>query len=93
MGKPVVATNVAGSNELVEDGKTGFLAPVGDTAACATAWGRLTGDALLRRHMGQAGRRRVRECYDVRRMVHQVEDLYSKLLEESWQRQHQLIPA
>lgn len=93
MGKPVVATNVAGSNELVADGETGFLVPAGDTGACAAALGRLALDAFSRRVMGDAGQRRAREYYDVGRMVRQVEDLYRKLLEESWQQQHQLSPA
>jgi glycosyltransferase involved in cell wall biosynthesis len=93
MGKPVVATNVAGSNELVQHGKTGFLLPPGDVAACAVAFSRLASNPALRRAMGQAAQRRVREHYDVGRMVRQVEELYRNLLEESWQQQRQLIPA
>jgi glycosyltransferase involved in cell wall biosynthesis len=93
MGKPVVATHVAGSNELVRDGETGVLVPAGGVAECAVALGRLAGDAFLRRAMGQAAQRRAREHYDVRRMVRQVEDVYWKLLEKTWQQQHRLIPA
>jgi glycosyltransferase involved in cell wall biosynthesis len=93
MGKPVVATNVAGSNELVWNGRTGFLVPAGDAKGCAAALRRLASDASLRQAMGQAGQRRVHEHYDVGRMVRQVESLYRKLLEESWQQQYQLIPT
>ena len=93
MGKPVVATDVGGSSALVEDGKTGFLVPAGDTAACAAALARLAGDSSLRNSMGQAARVRAQEHFNVARMVRQVEHLYRKLLEESWQQQHQLIPA
>jgi glycosyltransferase involved in cell wall biosynthesis len=93
MGKPVVATDVAGSNELVRDGETGFLVPSGGVAECAAALGKLAGDAFLRRAMGQAAQQRAREHYDVRRMVRQVEDVYRKLLEKTWQQQHRLIPA
>jgi glycosyltransferase involved in cell wall biosynthesis len=93
MGKPVVATNVSGSNELVQHGETGLLLPAGDDAACAEALGRLAGDPALRRAMGQAAQRRVREYYDVGRMVRQVEELYWDLLEETWRQQRQLIPT
>jgi glycosyltransferase involved in cell wall biosynthesis len=94
MGKPVVATNVAGSNELVEDGKTGYLVAPGDVAGCAAALRRLAVDPSLRHTLGEAGYWRARDHYDVGRMVRQVEDLYRKLLEESWHRQqHQLIPV
>lgn len=82
LGKPVVATNVAGSKELVQDGETGLLIPCGDVDACAAAVRKLAGDPVLRRAMGAAGRQRVCEHYDVGRMVRQVEDFYWKLWEK-----------
>jgi glycosyltransferase involved in cell wall biosynthesis len=93
LGKPVVATHVAGSRELVEDGSSGLLVPAGDAESCAAALRKLATDTSLRRVMGIAGLRRAREHFDVGRMVRQLEDLYRKLLEDSWQRRHQLIPA
>lgn len=79
-GKPVVATNVSGSRELVVDGFTGFLVEPGDSASAAAALQRLAEDSLLRRAMGLAGRQRAREQYDVTRMVRQVEGLYRELI-------------
>ncbi len=82
MGKPIVATNVSGSNELVADGLTGFLVNPGDAERAARALRDLAQDTLLRRAMGLAGRKRVRERFEVGRMVRQVEDLYRELTEE-----------
>lgn len=57
-GLPVVATRIAGSEELVIDGETGLLVPVRDPAALAVALRRLLGDAALRQRMGAASRAR-----------------------------------
>ena len=55
--KSVVATNAGGTAEMVEDGVTGFVTPVDDTPALASAMDKLLIDADLRRQMGEAGRR------------------------------------
>jgi glycosyltransferase involved in cell wall biosynthesis len=55
LGKPVVATRVAGIPEQVEDGRTGFLVEPGDFIALADALQRLAADPSLRRSLGQAG--------------------------------------
>lgn len=55
-GTPVVASNSPGIRESVRDGVTGFLAPHGDVAALAAAFGRLAASADLVRTMGQAAR-------------------------------------
>lgn len=55
-GTPVVASNSPGIRESVRDGITGFLAPHGDVAALAAAFGRLAGSAALVQTMGTAAR-------------------------------------
>jgi glycosyltransferase involved in cell wall biosynthesis len=57
--RPVVATRVGGNGELVANGETGLLAPVGDAAAIADALVGLLKDAGTAGAMGEAGRRRV----------------------------------
>ena len=47
-GVPVVSTDVGGVRDVVEDGRSGFLVPPGDTAALAAALDRLTADRELR---------------------------------------------
>jgi len=81
-GKPVVATRVGGIPELVEDGLTGILVPPQDPQALAAAIVRLVQDAELRRKMGEAGRRRALEQFDIRKTARQYEKLYLKLWEE-----------
>lgn len=56
MGRPVVATDVPGCRQTVEDGVTGLLVPKGDVAALAAALERLVRDGALRRRLGEAGR-------------------------------------
>jgi glycosyltransferase involved in cell wall biosynthesis len=75
-GLPVVATRVGGNPEVVADGGTGLLVPAGDPGSLARAILRLCGDHDLGRAFGQAGRRRVEEHFDVRRMVAGYEALY-----------------
>lgn len=79
-GLPVVATNVSGSIDIIEHDVTGFLAPVGDTDAIARHVLRLAADPDLRNRMGKAGNRRVREAFNVEKMVSEVESLYTRLL-------------
>jgi glycosyltransferase involved in cell wall biosynthesis len=80
---PVVATNVGGLPELVEDGRTGYLIPPSDPKALASRLRTLILDASQRREMGAAGYRRVRECFSADRMIAQTADIYRSLLSEN----------
>ena len=57
-GKPIVATDVPGCRDVVEDGVNGRLVPVHDPPALAAALGDLLGDPTLRARMGAASRDR-----------------------------------
>ncbi|HZB45397.1 MAG TPA: glycosyltransferase [Pyrinomonadaceae bacterium] len=68
-GMPVVVSDGApGLLELVEDGVTGLVVPVNDTAALAAALSRLARDEELRGRLGEAARARVSE-YDLPRAL------------------------
>lgn len=67
-----VSTGVSGVPELIEDGETGLLVPPEDAEALARALGRAMTDPGMRRRLGQAGERRVREQFDHRRSVSTV---------------------
>ena len=54
-GKPVIATQVAGVPELVEDGINGFLVPASDETTLADHIARISDDPELRNRMGSAG--------------------------------------
>ena len=58
-GCPVAAGDAPGVGEIVNHGDTGLLAPAGDAAALARAVSSLLADPVLRRSMGDAGRRHV----------------------------------
>ncbi len=54
VGLPLVSTDVGAIGEIVRDGSTGLLVPVGDTDALADALGRLATSPELRRQLGDA---------------------------------------
>ena len=79
VGIPVVATNVGSTNEIVVDGKTGFLTQLSvDQLADAVA--KLATDSGLRAEMGAAGQEYTMARYGVYRLVKDHQDLYIKLL-------------
>lgn len=81
-GKPVVATRVGGTPELVDDGVTGFVAPAGDAEGIARRVIELLSDPDLRRRMGDAGRARAWERFGAERMVEETTELYLSILRE-----------
>ena len=62
-GLPVVACDVGGLPELVEDGISGYLVPVGDVERLTDRVQRLLEDADLRKRMGAAGRERAARLF------------------------------
>lgn len=79
-GRPVVATAVSGTPEVVVEGETGLLVPPRDSAALAQALGELVNSPQRRRALGQAGRARVEERFTFRGAARQMEELYRALL-------------
>lgn len=77
-GRPVVATAVDGTPEVVLDGKYGLLASPGDAAALAKALRDLACDAGLRRRMGAAGRESVRKKFTEDRFIADMEEFYMR---------------
>jgi glycosyltransferase involved in cell wall biosynthesis len=80
MGLPVVASNVHGLPDVVEDGRSGLLVPPGDADALAGALGRLAGDGGLRAVMGLAGRALVERRYCWQENAAQMARLYEHVL-------------
>ena len=75
-GVPVVATATEGAREVVEDGATGSIVPVGDADALALAVGQLLASAGQRSIFVENARRRARERWSVERMVKETEAIY-----------------
>ncbi len=76
MGLPVVASDIRGCRQVVDDGVTGLLVPVADPAALARALRMLTADRSLREQMGRAGRDKARAEFDEREVVRIVLETY-----------------
>jgi glycosyltransferase involved in cell wall biosynthesis len=78
-GKPVVAYDFDGADEVCLEGETGFLVHTGDTATVAQRLLQLAGDAPLRERLGRRGQQFVRENFAVEQMVDNLYALYLKL--------------
>ncbi len=78
-GRPVVAPALPGLSEVLVDGETGYLVP-GLQPDLASAISGLIRDPAQRRGMGDRGRRRVREQFDVARMVGETVRVYQEAL-------------
>jgi len=81
MGKPVIACDIAGPSELIVDGETGFLVPVGQTKAIANAMLSLTKDSALRDQMGEKAKERVIKNFPVEKYINDVENVFAEVLE------------
>jgi glycogen(starch) synthase len=78
LGVPVVATNVGGFAEIVEDGVSGWLVPPDDPRRLAAAVARALDDGAMRDMAAEAALRRAEE-YDVARVVERVEALLTRV--------------
>lgn len=77
-GLPVVASEVKGHTDLIDDGVTGLLYPYGDDRACAERIARLMGSERLRRELARNARENV-EQYSLDRVLPIVWEEYCAL--------------
>jgi L-malate glycosyltransferase len=75
-GVPVVATDVGGNPELVNDGETGLLVPPGDEAKLLEALAHLVRDAGSRTHYANASRKIARSQFHIDEVCRRFEELY-----------------
>jgi glycosyltransferase involved in cell wall biosynthesis len=75
-GKPVVATDGGAVPEIVQDGVTGLLVPMGQAAPMAEAILRLLENPEEARAMGAAGAQRIEEHFTMSHVVQKVEKIY-----------------
>ena len=77
---PVVATNVSGNAELIEDGVTGWLVPPSSAECLADAISLLVADPSRAAAMGAKARSRVAHVFSIGNVAHQHAELYVALL-------------
>jgi glycosyltransferase involved in cell wall biosynthesis len=78
-GRAVVATDVPGCRDAIENGVTGLLVPSKDAESLADAIRRLIEDPPLCDSMGRAGRRRAEQVFDVNAVVSTHLEIYRAL--------------
>lgn len=78
-GVPVIATDAGGLPELIEDGKTGFLSPVGDVEKMAQDAVKLLTQDTLYSSFCAAAKTRAAEQFSVEKIVPQYEKFYQTL--------------
>lgn len=79
-GVPVVATATEGAQEIVTDGVTGLIVPIGDVRALASAVASLLGDESLRLKLGSNAHEVAHTRFSLERMVAETERVYAEAL-------------
>ncbi|MFH1537893.1 MAG: glycosyltransferase family 4 protein [bacterium] len=80
MAKPAVATDVIGNREVVVDGETGLLVPPREPEKLGEAVAKLLKDEELMKRLGESGRKRACENYDIKVMARRTEEAYTGLV-------------
>jgi glycosyltransferase involved in cell wall biosynthesis len=80
MGVPVIATDVRGCRQVVDDGITGVLTPVRDPYALAQAIESLATDPGRRARLGASARHKARRDFDQQRVIETTLGVYERLL-------------
>lgn len=79
-GVPAIVSDIPGNREVVVDGMTGCIVPVGDTKLLAQAMLNMYRSPLLREKYGKAARERVKENFSMNQVAMKVRKLYEDLL-------------
>lgn len=79
MGLPCIGTNIGGTVETIDQGKTGLLVPPDNPEALAEAIACLASDTSLRDSMGRQGRIRARELFSIDNYCRTVTAAYDKI--------------
>lgn len=86
MKKPVVATNIRGCREAVDNGVTGILVPTRDSKKLAEALLRLLSNSEEAKEMGEAGRKKMEREFDEKLVFARLEKEYRRLIKEKLSR-------
>lgn len=80
MQRPVIAVTSGATPYVVEHGQTGLLCKPGDLDQLGENLLALLSNPVLRRDMGERGRRRVEECFSAQRQAEEIERVYRRVL-------------
>jgi glycosyltransferase involved in cell wall biosynthesis len=79
-GLPVIASDVGGIPEIIEEGVTGTLVAPGDPIALSESLREMLLNVELRQRLGDAARLRIRQHFSPEAMVRQISEVYDELL-------------
>ena len=79
-GCPVIATDVGGLSEMIEDQQSGMLVPSGDAISLANRMLELASDKERRDRLGKRGREIAQARYSLHRMVREYREIYEAML-------------
>jgi glycosyltransferase involved in cell wall biosynthesis len=92
-GCPVVAMAVGGVAELIEVGTTGLISAAGDWSGLGDAIVKLLDNPERMKQMGQAGRKRVEDGYDIKDSTRRMASLFSRLVKRKAFDESGFLPA
>jgi glycosyltransferase involved in cell wall biosynthesis len=78
--KPVIATAIGGTPEIVAHRRTGLLVPAANSMALANAIRQLLSDAPLAERLAAAGHARVKQEFSIEIMTERVTSIYDQVL-------------
>ena len=84
MKKPVVASNIGGIPEIVDDGVVGYLVPPRDPEVLADKILKVIKDPEKARAMGEEGYKKIISNFSIENKIEELERLYVSLLEENF---------
>jgi glycosyltransferase involved in cell wall biosynthesis len=79
-GRACIATDIPGSRDLVEPGRSGLIVPPEEVDAMAAALDRLTSSQELRRQLGAAARERILRNFTIEKEVAAHIQVYEEIL-------------
>jgi glycosyltransferase involved in cell wall biosynthesis len=79
-GKPIVATDIPGTDELIVNGETGILIPPKDADSLASAIINVFKNLEKAKEMGASGRKRIEKYFSINETVRKTEELYEVLV-------------
>lgn len=82
LGKPVIATDIGGPREIIENGKSGILIPPGDCVALSVGIEYLLENPEIGREIGRSALKQVIERFGIETFAHEINLFYEETLHE-----------
>jgi glycosyltransferase involved in cell wall biosynthesis len=79
-GVPIVATEVDGATDVIEDGVNGYLVETGDINSMVKYTDLILSDETLRLRMAEEGRKRLGSQFDIKIMSDKLNEIYAEMM-------------